>query len=195
MSGRIVLCEGKGGNPLSDRLTALDIANFYIQLVNSLPDNSIDNLKLNKIIYYAQGWSLVRLGHPLFTNEIQAWDYGPVVPEVYREFRHCGSEPIDKPSAVFDEDRLSSQELSLLVDVYDNYGKYTGWALKEMTHRKGSPWDRVYQKGMNSVITCESMMEAFSKDSIDIFDAQKLNIPVVSAIPTAWDSEGDTAYG
>lgn len=180
---------------MAAKYKAIDIANFYIQLVNSLPDNTIDNLKLNKLLYYAQGWSLNRLGKPLFDDEIQAWDYGPVIPDVYHTFKKYGSKCIRKPIAEFDENVLESDELELLVDVYTNYGKYTGWALKDMTHVKGSPWDKVYVKGENHVISINSIQGYFKKRKLSSFEPDKLNIPVITAIPDSWDSAGDTVYG
>ena len=117
---------------MGERYTALDIANFYVQLANDIPNDSIDNLKLNKLCYYAQAWSLARLGHPLFDDAIEAWMYGPVIPAVYYAFKACGKKPIEEPVDHFDESRLSSEELSLLTDVYMTYGKYSSTGLFAM---------------------------------------------------------------
>jgi len=174
---------------------AKEIASFYIQLLNSIPDNYIDNLKLNKILYYVQAWNLVKNGEPLFEDEIQAWDYGPVVPEVYQIYKCCGKSPIQEPEESFDESRLNSDELDLLIDVYRYYGKYTGWALKEMTHEKGSPWDQVYEKNQNKPISLGIMKEYFSDKTLDSFDPSKLNIPLITEVPAEWDSQEDDIYG
>lgn len=140
---------------------ALDIANFYVQLSNDLPETDITNLKLNKICYYAQGWSLVKLGRPLFDDEIQAWDYGPVIPAVYQTYKVCGKAPIAAPSEEFDESVLSPEELSLLTDVYISYGKYSPSALVSMTHEQNSPWDKVYHERQNNEIDIETLREYF----------------------------------
>ena len=174
--------------------SALEIANFYIQLLNSLPDNSIDNLKLNKILYFAQGWSLVRLNRPIFSDKIVAWDYGPVIPSVYHTFKCCGGSPIEAPTDRFDENKLTLEELELLIDVYSNYGRYTGWALKDMTHERGTPWDKVYQKGENKEITTNDMKAFFSSQKLDTFNIKAVEIPVMQAVPAAWDSDEDSVY-
>ena len=166
---------------------AIDIANFFIQLSKSVSDDSMDNLKINKLLYYAQGFSLAKLGKPLFAEEFQAWDYGPVIPEVYRAFKCCGRNPIDEPTDEFDESKLESDELDLLVDVFSAYGRYTGWALKEMTHIKGGPWDKVYEPGKNRVISADSMKSYFSNIQLESFDVSSLKIPTVKAIPVEWD--------
>lgn len=176
------------------RFKAIDIANFYIQLANSLSDNSVDNLKINKLLYYAQGFSLAKLGAPIFEDDIQAWDYGPVIPDVYHAFKCCGKKSIDEPTDEFDESCLNSEELNLLIDVYTSYGKYTGWALKNMTHVQGSPWAMVYEPGKNRVISLDSMKEYFAGEKLDTFNIDDINIPVVSELPKEWDSAEDGIY-
>ena len=179
---------------MKEKYSALEIANFYIQLLNSLPDNYIDNLKLNKLLFFAQGWSLAKLGHPIFEDRILAWEYGPVIPNVYHTFKCCGKNHIEEPSDPFDEKRLDSDEIELLVDVYSNYGRYTGWALKNMTHEKGTPWELVYKKGQNADISQEEMKAYFSNQKLDTFNIDSVDIPIIEAIPLAWDSEGDSVY-
>ncbi len=179
---------------MSECFHAKEIASFYIQLLNSIPDNSIDNLKLNKILYFAQAWSLAKRGKPIFSEEIQAWDYGPVIPEVYHVYKCCGSNAIEEAEAPFDEKKLSSEELDLLIDVYRNYGKYTGWALKDMTHRRGSPWSQVYRRGQNNVISKDAMREYYSNEVLETFNPDDLSIPIVTSIPASWDSMEDSAY-
>ena len=98
---------------MAAKFKALDIANFFIQLVNNTSNNTIDNLKLNKLLYYTQGISMAYLHRPMFSDEIQAWEYGPVVPEVYHKFKHYGETIIDKPVQRFDENALSSEEIEI----------------------------------------------------------------------------------
>ena len=144
---------------------AIDIANFYVQLANDLPETDITNLKLNKLCYYAQCWSLIKLGRPLFLDEIQAWEHGPVVPDVYRTYKVYDGNPIGGPSEHFDETLLDSDELSLLIDVYSSYGKYTQNELITMTIKPGTPWDEVYVEHMNNLIPTPSMLRYFSKSN------------------------------
>ena len=142
--------------------SAMDIANLFVSLSNSLPDGSIDNLKLNKLCFYAQGWALAILGEPLFDEDIQAWEYGPVVPSVYHTYKVCGKNQIGQAQDTFDEKNLTSDELQLLTDVYSTYGKYTSYQLVTMTHQQNGPWDQVYEEKQNRVISKESMKSFFS---------------------------------
>lgn len=141
---------------------ALDIANLYVELANSLPNDSIDNLKLNKLCYYAQAWAETKLGYKLFPDEIQAWDHGPVIPSVYHSFKSCGWRPIEEPTYHFDESVLTSDEISLLTDVYMTYGKYTSRALEDRTHIPDAPWRQVYEEGANNIISDDSMVNYFN---------------------------------
>ena len=150
------------------KYTAMDVASVFVRLANSLPDDHVDNMKLNKLCYYAQGWHLARFNTPLFGDPILAWDYGPVIPEVYHAYKSCGKGPIQEAMTEFDELSMSSDELSLLADVYSEYGKYTSSALSNMTHEKGAPWDLVYVPNQNNEISQQSMKEFFSRlNSID----------------------------
>lgn len=156
------------------KYTALDIANLYVQLANDIPNDSIDNLKLNKLCYYAQAWSLARLGYPLFDDAIEAWRYGPVVSVVYSAFKACGKRPIEEPTYHFDESRLTSEELTLLTDVYMTYGKYSSTGLIEKTHEAGSPWRQVYEADKNNLID-ETLLSSYFSGS-DELETMHLNV-------------------
>lgn len=67
-------------------LSALVVSMFFIYLLQD-EDNGLSNMKLNKLLYYAQGYHLRRHSCPLFSEDIQACDYGPVVPVVYKHYK------------------------------------------------------------------------------------------------------------
>lgn len=175
--------------------TGLDIANFFVQLACDLQDGSMDNLKVNKMVYYAQAWSIAKNKRLLFDEDIQAWDYGPVIPSVYHAYKSCGKNSIAEPQEHFDESRLSAEDLELLIDVYQTYGKYTGRALIDMTHSPDEPWKHVYRYGQNNPISVSLLRDFFSKKSLKSFDIDKLNMPVITEVPLSWDSEEDAVYG
>lgn len=109
----------------------------------------LDALKLQKLVYYAHGWSLALLGRPLIDEEIQAWQYGPVVASVYHEFKRFGRRPIPELAAdIADDGNLytpiislsATEERHLLERVWQTYGRYSGVQLSNMTHEPGTPW-------------------------------------------------------
>lgn len=144
-------------------IKAIDIANFFIDLSNSLEEELMTNLKVNKLVYLAQAWSFVRLGKPLFCENIQAWQYGPVIPSVYNTFKVCGANNIENVFGEYNQKIFSPEELDLLIDIAIQYGQYTASALVNITHKPGSPWSAVYEEHKHNIITNNSIKEYFSK--------------------------------
>ena len=96
----------------------------------------ITNLKLQKVLYFAQAYYLAKLGKPLFAEKLEAWDYGPVVPEVYRKFKHNKSKPI-----IIEEDKstLAEEDKEALKKVWDTFGGYSASRLVDIVHAH-TPW-------------------------------------------------------
>lgn len=119
----------------------------------------ISNLKLQKLLYYAQGSFLAVTGHPLFNDDIVAWQHGPVVASVYHEYRSNGANGIQ-----FDEDfnfdDFTKDENDLLKEVYNTFGQYSAWKLRNMTHEE-TPWKSTRQ---NDVIPQNVIMDYFKQE-------------------------------
>lgn len=130
----------------------------------------ITHLKLQKLLYYAQGVFLsMNDGKKLFFEKIIAWEHGPVVEEVYHEYSSNGRNPLslqtnddnDKIIKKIEEDSKTSEILNV---VYDNFAIYTAWQLREMTHEVGAPWDITKKsKGLNAEITSNIIKNYFDK--------------------------------
>lgn len=154
--------------------SAIDIANFFIDITRSKEEGYITDLKVNKLLYFAQAWSLVRLGRPLFDESIEAWPLGPVVPNVYNAFKKYKSNNITKVHGTYSPDIFSDEELQLLIDIQREYGKYAASTLVDMTHKKGSPWEQVYD-GSKHVISNDSIKEYFIKENpLGTFDTHTI---------------------
>lgn len=134
------------------KITATDVANFFIDLANNTPEDDITNLKVNKLLYFAQGWSLSKFGKPLFSEDIQAWKYGPVVKSIYITFHPCGDQPIQEVSCSEYADKFSPELTEFLIDIYNEYGKYTAGTLTSLTHKPGTPWSRYYDETIKNII-------------------------------------------
>ena len=136
--------------------SAMEVARYF--LAQSDPDagDTISNLKLQKLLYYAQGVTLALTGRPLFAEDIEAWQHGPVVPSVYRAYKTAGSGPVELDAEVhFDQFDQSTQ--NILNDVYQVYGQFSAWKLRNMTHDE-SPWANTPQ---GQVITHPQLSEFF----------------------------------
>ena len=117
----------------------------------------MSNMKLQKMLYYEQGFHLAVFGTPLFEEEIEAWMYGPAVPAVYEVYKDYGYNGID-PGKV-EEISLSDREQALFDEVYKVYGAFSAIGLMNMTHRE-SPWANT-PAGVGSVISRDKMVEFF----------------------------------
>ncbi len=120
-------------------------------------------MKLQKLVYYCQAWSLVWDDRPLFAEQIEAWANGPVVPALYNEHRgqfDVDCWPIGNPA------KLDDNELETIDCVLNFYGEHNAQWLSDLTHAE-RPW-RDARVGLddgergNHVITLESLMEFYS---------------------------------
>ena len=114
-----------------------EIAKKIIAKTDTEHGDTISNLKLQKMLYYMQGFHLAFFGTPLFEEEIKAWQYGPVVPSVYEEYKRYESKAIDLPEGPVIE--LTEDEEAVFDNVYDEYNQFSAVALMKMTHEE-SPW-------------------------------------------------------
>jgi uncharacterized phage-associated protein len=117
---------------------ALDIAKYFITLASPEKEDFITNLKLQTLLYYAQGFHLVLFGKPLFPEKIEAWQYGPVVPEVYQISSQYGSKPLPQPDSL-NMDQYDRETQNLLDEVYEVYGQYSAPTLMRFV-RQELPW-------------------------------------------------------
>lgn len=133
------------------------IASYLLTLVGA-EDNDVSNLKLQKLCYYAQGLiTAMRGGERLFSEDLAAWDHGPVVPSLYRKFKVHGSQPI--PRIVdFDINQIDDKDRLAINDIYEYYGQYSPWRLRNMTHEE-RPWIEAYNG--DKKISIESMVDFF----------------------------------
>ncbi len=117
----------------------------------------ISNMKLQKLLYYMQGFHLAYFGTSLFDEEIEAWMYGPVVPCIYNEYKGYGNNGINPKSDVTVS--LTDEEEKLFNQVFDVYDEYSAIGLMNLTHKE-SPW-RSTDIGTGNVISKDKMKEFF----------------------------------
>lgn len=138
--------------------TCRDVANYFLSKVNPEFGDLISNLKLQKLVYYAQGFSLAMLGEPLFNEPIEAWEHGPVVPDLYHAYKEHGANPIPPVAPATFEGVFDAEQLDVMEQVYAVYGQFSAWKLRNMTHEE-KPWLDAIDG--DKVISHESMEEFF----------------------------------
>lgn len=121
--------------------SALDISEYVFYYYNS-HDSFISNLKLQKVLYFLQAEYLVETKEPLFYEPIEAWDFGPVVPIVYKKYAMYGAASIficHKTSTY----KIKATDREIIDRVLDCLKEYTATDLVTITHRQ-SPWRKAY---------------------------------------------------
>jgi uncharacterized phage-associated protein len=116
-------------------LSCFDIADYFIWLANDT-GSFISNLKLQKLVYYAQAWHLALHHQPLFDEDFEAWIHGPVIPALYQEHKSFGWQPILKEASP----KVPRKIFEFLDEVAKVYFPCDGYELEEMTHIE-KPWN------------------------------------------------------
>lgn len=135
-----------------------EIANLLLRLAyNEYGSEPISNMKLQKLLYYEQGYHLAYYGTPLFDEEIEAWQYGPVVPLIYEKYKSFHDQPILPEDG---EVAISGEPYDLFYNVFAFFNKFSAFGLMEKTHNE-EPWQRTYQKGAYNIIPKELIADFF----------------------------------
>lgn len=142
------------------------VANSILHYANET-GKKLTPMQLIKLVYVANGWALALLNRPLISEQIQAWQYGPVIPNVYRAFNHFGSAPVtsyatDMFSRLEYTAKLDDDETRLIKSVVDAYGHIHAFQLSNIMHQPGTPWTKTYnESGPYSEIPPELIKEHF----------------------------------
>jgi uncharacterized phage-associated protein len=128
------------------------IANFVLDLAKA-ESCSVSNLVINKVVFFVHANYLVEFGEPLVSAKVEAWEYGPVFRELYKEFRGFGDQPISKYAERLSAETgkrerclysLTADEREFLEAVTRKYIRLSPSALVALSHEKGGPWDQVW---------------------------------------------------
>lgn len=124
---------------------ATQIANWFINRAER-DGRSLSIMSLLKLTYIAHGWRLEITDRPLFNNRIEAWQYGPVIPDVYRAFRSQGVDVVNPLPGVAP---ISAPDEPFLEEIWKLYGGLSAFQLSDITHVPGGPWSLATQMGGN----------------------------------------------
>lgn len=127
--------------------TAIDLSK-YIVTKCAADGCPLSNLQLQKILYYVQREYLKR-GELAFSDSIEAWQFGPVVPNVYYKFCGFGAMPITRRFADF-EAGIKVRDLNLIDQIVEKKRCLDPWEMVAETHRPGGAWDKTYRNGLGT---------------------------------------------
>lgn len=126
------------------------IANEFLQIAGNA-GNPLTPMQLLKLVYIAHGWSLGLYGRPLINDQVEAWQYGPVIPRLYNAVRNFRDQPVTCQISVGADTPLNDLERKLVQQVYNVYGSKSGPALSRLTHAAGTPWAQTYEPDTFSI--------------------------------------------
>jgi uncharacterized phage-associated protein len=145
-------------------IPASQVARYFLAKVDEDVGDGISNLKLQKLVYYAQAYHLALYGEPLFREQVEAWEHGPVVPELYRQYKAYGSGNIPAP-ADFDPAEYDERTTDLLDEVFEVFGQYSAWKLRQLTHQE-RPWVEAYDESARDRVISHPVMREFYREFV-----------------------------
>lgn len=123
------------------------VANRFLALASEA-GITLTPMQLIKLVYIAHGWMLGLYGRALIRDDVQAWQYGPVIPRLYNAVRDYRGGAITGPiRAPGDDTPLDDLEGDMIRQVFELYGTKSGPALSRLTHATGTPWEITYVPG------------------------------------------------
>ena len=157
--------------------STLRIADYIIGKSKQL----LTPMQVNKLAYISHGFTLAIRNEPLFPDKVQAWKYGPIIPSIYHEFKdyggglitafkYCGTALNDTKAAkdrlAFLESRIPKSHISIINEVLEKYGHFSGLGLSTITHEDGTPWDQRYHAGKLGVEIPNSLTKKYYKEQL-----------------------------
>lgn len=133
--------------------SASEIARFFVWKADE-EDELLSHLKLQKLLYYTQGFHLAMFDGDLFSEDVLHWKHGPVVREVWDEYKRYGGSGIPHDG---EGPQIDDESTELLEEIWRVYGQFSAWRLREMSHQT-DPWSSTVE---NAVISKESMRKFF----------------------------------
>ena len=160
---------------MSDFYDGRAIANFVLDFCDSR-GTPITNLSLQKIVYFCHAWSLVTRKEPLIRHKFEAWEFGPVLPYLYREFKTFERSPVKGRATQIDPQTgrkqvvpyaFSDELRTHLTETVAFYSRLRAGDLVEMSHADGGPWHKAWYHGGRSnpgmQINNDNIAEFYSK--------------------------------
>ncbi len=151
---------------------ALHIANYFLWKAREEGVKDMTQLKLMKLVYFAYAWNLAIFEKEIFSEIIEAWKHGPVVPSIYHEFKRFQNSPITDYAELPFEDSLETyypmvnsdddNTIRVLETVWDVYKNKSGWDLRQITHEDAGAW-----QGENIPIERDRIIERATKAILD----------------------------
>ena len=136
----------------------LSICKYFIDMEEDA--NNMDLLRLMKLLYIAHGFILAQhKSNPYIDKDsFQAWEYGPVLPDLYRDYKHYNH---DFNNNVADAPEVGEEYKSTLEVVWERYKDVDRFSLVGLTHQEGTPWHRCYRQHSKKIVIPDKITKAY----------------------------------
>lgn len=145
-----------------------DIAKTFVKFAKA-ENKGVDTMKLLKLTYIAHGYYLGFFSKPLFESQVEAWKYGPVIPELYHVIKRFGTGNVDKDLLdLYSENQIIGKDEKFLKAVWNFYKNHSGLTLSSKTHEEGTPWAKTYNSNTFHKAIENSLIEEYYKNLINV---------------------------
>lgn len=143
-------------------IAALDLAKYIVSKCTN-ENKPISNLQLQKILYYIQYESLKQTSECVFYDEIEAWQFGPVVPNIYYYFCNFGAMPINIKFDNYKDIVKDINNIEIVDNIVTMRREQNPWEMVKETHKDDSPWSIVFNQGEGKVISIKILKDYIKK--------------------------------
>ncbi len=138
-----------------------------------LNSESLTPLKINKLTFFSHGWMLGTHSSPLIYEDVEAWQYGPIIPSIYHSFKRYGRNVVEvgtyfqknedciKEYKASNEKLFNPSELGIMKDVIEHYSYLSHGKIIGITHKKDSPWKKCYDKNKHHIVIPDSLIQDY----------------------------------
>ena len=127
--------------------SAIAVAQAFLDLAAD-EGAALTNMQLQKLVFFSHGVHLAAFDASLINEPVRAWDFGPVIPDLYDSLRRFGggNVPLDLAPTLRDTIAPEGSAMQAIRATWDAYKGYSAWQLSDISHLAGSPWDQVWNQ-------------------------------------------------
>jgi uncharacterized phage-associated protein len=150
--------------------TVYDVITVADEVLRIAKEKNIElsPMKLTKLTYITHGWYLAIIGKDLFRNRIEAWKYGPVIPDLYHATKEFGRNIIPFNQIESENDNVDQSTSDFIEEVVSKYGSLSAVQLSSLTHQSGTPWDMVYREGKMGIEIPDTLIKDHYKNLLNV---------------------------
>ncbi len=126
------------------------VADYFLDLSRNEIPNAIPltHLKLQKLVYFSHEAALIFTKIPLIKDDVEAWQYGPVIPSLYQSLKEWKDTPISGNIASVDNVEISKTATTIIKAIWSKLKNIPAGQLIDMSHQPGTPWFIIWNNGL-----------------------------------------------